>query len=303
MTRALLLAAAFVLGHAMPCPVHAQPSAAAASEVRMNRISVIEMGEGDPVILIPGLASPRAVWDDIAPALARTHRVLLVQVNGFGGDDPGGNLEPGILDGIVADLAAHVEGRGLVRPAMIGHSMGGLAAMKFAIDHPDLVGRLMIVDALPFFAIQLAPPGGDISVAEVEPAARLMRTNVAATYGRPPDPAAAEAGLRGMALRPESRERMLVWALAADARVTAQALFENMTTDLRPALASIRAPITLVWPWHAQGLDRDRLDAFYRRQFANASDIRYVAIAEAAHFVMLDQPEAFADALHAFLAE
>ena len=74
-----------------PASPSANAQASASAETRLAHISVVSIGSGDPVVLIPGLASPRAVWDGIAPELARGHRVLLVQVNGFGGDDPGAN--------------------------------------------------------------------------------------------------------------------------------------------------------------------------------------------------------------------
>jgi pimeloyl-ACP methyl ester carboxylesterase len=71
----------------------------------MDHVSVKIMGTtGSPVFLIPGISAPRATWDGIAPELAKTHRVYLVQINGFGGDAPGANINPGILTGIVADL-------------------------------------------------------------------------------------------------------------------------------------------------------------------------------------------------------
>ena len=67
---------------------HCAPAAAAsAAEVRMDHISVTETGKGSPVILIPGLSSPRSVWDGVVPELAKSHRVIMVQVNGFAGDD------------------------------------------------------------------------------------------------------------------------------------------------------------------------------------------------------------------------
>lgn len=276
---------------------------APAEEVRMGHISMVETGSGAPVVLIPGLATPRAVWGSLADELALSHRVLLVQVNGFGGDDPGENLQPGILDGVVADLSRYLDQNQLPSTAVIGHSMGGLIAMIFAKRHPESVERLMTVDALPFFAAQLAPPGGDITVAEAEPTARMMRDTIAARYGREPDLATIEASLAGMSLRPENRERMVSWSIAADARVIAQAIFENMTTDIRPELSSIRVPITVVYPWNDQGLPPDRIDAFYRRQFSGAADIRFVDIADSAHFVMLDQAEIFEEKVHTFLRD
>ena len=81
-----------------PVATHAEASTRI---MQMSHISVVSIGKGTPVILIPGLSSPRTVWDGVVPGLAKTHRVYVVQVNGFAGDAPGANLSPGILDGIV----------------------------------------------------------------------------------------------------------------------------------------------------------------------------------------------------------
>lgn len=283
-----------------PVPAHCTP--AAAPEQRMPHISVVATGKGSPVILIPGLASPRAVWDGVVPDLARKHRVYLVQVNGFAGDAPGANLAPGLLDGIVADLHALIVRDKLVRPKIVGHSMGGLVALMLARAHPDDAGSVMVVDALPFFSVLFVPPGVDATVAMVTPTAAAMRDKIAAGYGKPTDPAAVEASTAAMALKPDSIARLKVWAAAADARVTAQALYEDLTTDLRPDLAAIATPVTLVYPWNAKSPPKPMVDAFYRKQFAALPHITYVDVGDAAHFVMLDQPGAFAAALAAFVA-
>lgn len=290
----------------IPLVLGPQPAAAAiaapATVTQMGHISVQSMGKGSPVILIPGLASPRAVWDGVAPELAKTHTVYLVQVNGFGGDDPRDNLTPGILDGVVAELHAFVTEHKLKGAAVVGHSMGGLVSMMLAKAHPDDVGKLMIVDSLPYFAVLMAPPGVDVTPAMVEPQAAKMRDQVAANYGKPLSPEAVAAQTRGLALKPESIARMTGWAAAADARVTAEAMYEDLTTDLRPDMASIQTPITLVYPWNAGGPTKEMAEPFYRKQYASAPHVTFVGIGDAAHFVMLDQPDAFRAALAAFLA-
>ena len=65
--------------------------------------------------------------------------MILVQVNGFAGDDAGANLQPGVLAGIVDDLHGYIASHHLGRVRIIGHSMGGLAALMFAKAHPDEV--------------------------------------------------------------------------------------------------------------------------------------------------------------------
>ena len=131
MWKHALFAPALLCSALSPAPAFAEaPTAQSPAAAQMDHISVQVMGSGDPVILIPGLSSPRAVWDGVASHLAAGHRVYLVQVNGFAGGDPKGNLQPGILDGIVADLDQYIAAQKLNRPAIVGHSMGGALAAK-----------------------------------------------------------------------------------------------------------------------------------------------------------------------------
>lgn len=300
-TKARLIAAialpllALNVGHAQAAPARAAV-VAATPEVRMDHISIATMGKGSPVILIPGLSSPRAVWDGIAADLAKTHRVVLVQVNGFGGDDAGANLKPGVLDGIVADLDSYIAKNKLHGAAVIGHSMGGLVGLMLAKAHPADTGKLMIVDSLPWFGMLFGPTA---TVAAIEPRAKGMRDQMAASYGKP-DAANAEGTAKALALKPDSQAKVVGWVMKADPRVSAQAMYEDMVTDLRGDLKDIATPITLLYPSSA-GLPATMADPFYKGAYATAPHVTYVRVDDSAHFIMLDQPEVFAKAVAAFV--
>ena len=90
------------------------------------------------------------------------------------------------------------------------------------------------------------------------------------------------------------------WAMAADPRVSGEAMYEDLTTDLRPDLASIKTPITLVYPWAETGPTKAMADPLYRGAYAAAPNMTFVDVADSAHFVMLDQPAVFAAALKVF---
>ena len=305
MNKLVLAAALAAIAPTLPAAAKPAPMVQASAEVRMDHISIVTLGsskaKGAPVVLVPGLASPRAVWDGVAADLAKTHRVYLVQVNGFGGDDPGANLKPGLLDGIVADLSAALARDHAAPVRFVGHSMGGLLALKFAKAHPAQVERLMIVDALPDFAVLLAQGGAMPSDAQIESIAAKMRTATAARYGKPMSADVVAAGVDSLALTEAARVQIRGWAAAADARVAGQAIYEDMTTDLRPALPNIATPMTVVVPWSASSFGKDRTLAFYATQYMGAPTVTFVPIAEAGHFVMLDQPAAFRAELEAFL--
>ena len=98
----------------------------AAAEQRLPHIIDRSDRPGRPVVLIPGL--PRRARSGTAspPSSARDHRLILVQVNGFAGDDPGANLDSASLAGIVDDLHGYLAANRLGTVRVIGHSMGGL---------------------------------------------------------------------------------------------------------------------------------------------------------------------------------
>ena len=286
----------------IPAILGPQPAYAAiapANLIQMDHISVQVIGKGSPVILLPGLSSPRAVWDGVAPELAKSHTVYLVQVNGFGGDAPGANLQPGILDGMVADLHNLIADRKLEDAAVVGHSMGGLVGLMLAKAHAGDVGKLMIVDSLPFVG-EIFVPGA--TMAALEPQAKMFRDQMAAMYGKPVPDAVLQGIAANNALKPESQAKVIGWSRAADMRVAGQAMYEDMTTDLRADMGAITTPMTIVYPWSEARMPQARADAFYRAQYAKAPHVTYAAVGDSGHFIMLDQPLAFAAALNAFLA-
>ena len=274
-----------------------KPSHAAAPVTQLPHISITTMGKGSPVILIPGLSSPRAVYDSVAPAIAEHHAVYLVQLNGFGGDAPGANTQPGVIDGAIADLDGYIAKHKLQGAAVVGHSLGGLIGLDLARRHPADVGKLMVIDSLPYVG-DIFLPGA--TVAQIEPTAKAIRDKEIASYGKPADAAAATATANGLALKPDSRAKVTAWIKQADPRVTGEALYEDMTTDLRPDMAAIATPITLVYPWSDQ-LPKDRADAFYKAEYAKAPHVTFVPVGDSAHFVMLDQPAAFQAAMDSFV--
>ena len=133
----------------------AEPAQATAPD-RSDRLSVEVVGTGPDVILIPGLGSSREVWRATADRLKSTHRVHLVQLAGFAGQ-PWAHGDGAFVAPVVEAVEAYIRDQGLVRPAVVGHSLGGLVGLRLAQTHPEAVGRLMSVDSLPFYSAMFGP--------------------------------------------------------------------------------------------------------------------------------------------------
>jgi pimeloyl-ACP methyl ester carboxylesterase len=286
---------------AAPLTMAAQPAAAEADAAAFQptRFSVLVEGEGSDVILIPGLSSPRDVWDGARAALRGRHRLHLVQIAGFGGTEPGPNSGDGILEGTVAELRRYIAANGLQRPAVIGHSMGGLIGLMLAQEAPDMVGRLMVVDALPFIGILFDPAATAGSIA---PRAAAMRDMMAAAT--PDQRRAAAAAVAASLVRSEAARALVArWMLESNAGVSSRAMYEDMVTDVRPGLAAIRIPVTVLYAWAEGSLPEARAAALFGEAYRALPGVRMAGIGESAHFLMLDQPERFGAALAEFLAD
>ena len=298
---------------AVALAVLALPTTAPAQETTLatlaesSRLSVITLGEGPDVIFIPGLSSTRRVWNAAADQLAKTHRVHLVQLRGFG-EEAGANASGPVLQPFVDDLAGYIRLQGIEKPAIVGHSMGGLAALMLAADHPALPGKLMIVDALPF----IGPLFGADSVDAIRPQADRMRAMLLEQAAKvTPDfalkaycPATlpAPAVPRGNMTNSGAGACLVTHgARVSDLRVVAQAMHDDMVTDLRPRLGEIKAPVTMLYPQDDRLLTEAVATRIYSDAYAGLPGAKLVRVPGSYHFIMQDQPERFATELATFL--
>ncbi len=282
----ILLAAVFVLQfHA----VFAAPAS--------DRITVTVRGKGPDVVLIPGLTCSGAVWDATAKQFEDRYRLHIIQVAGFAGAPVSANVSGAVVQPTVDAIDLYIRTNHLKSPKIVGHSLGGFMGMTLAIQHPEDVGKLMIVDSLPFFPVVM----GASDVSNAAPQAATMRdmilTETQDAY------ADGEKDFIGNLVKsPEGLKAATSWAIASDKSVVARAMYEIMTTDLRPEMHKIKAPVTLLYPWDAQsGFPREATDKLYHDNYAAVSGAKLVCIEDSLHFIMLDQPAKFAAQLDAFL--
>ena len=293
-----MVAASVAASMAALAPHPAAAAAPAAAEApAAPHWSVTVEGEGPDLILIPGLMSGRSVWDQAVAGLGGRYRVHRVHLGGFAGAPAEGNARGPILDAVVDALHAYIRAEKLDRPAVAGHSMGGLLAMILAAKHPDTFGRVLVVDALPFSSLLFGP---DATAETVAPRAAAFRDSIVAM----PEEAwrAQQAQTAAMLVRSEAaRPRVIADSLASDRSVAARAVYEVMTRDVRPSLGAIAAPLTIVYATNDYASEA-MVGPTYRTAYAGAKEARLIAVADSYHFVMYDQPERFQALLGAFLA-
>jgi pimeloyl-ACP methyl ester carboxylesterase len=102
------------------------------------------IGRGEPVVLVMGLGCSSAMWFRIAPTLARTHRVILLDNRGAGQTRVSHFVVHRVAS-MAADIAAVLDAAGERSAHLVGFSMGGMISQQFAIDFPHRVRTLTLI--------------------------------------------------------------------------------------------------------------------------------------------------------------
>jgi pimeloyl-ACP methyl ester carboxylesterase len=265
-----------------------------------DRFSDEVVGKGPDLVFIPGLASSRATWKATAERLRGRYRLHLIQVAGFAGEPSRANAAGDVLVPTAEAIDAYLVERKLSPAVAIGHSLGGTTLLYLAEKHPEHLKKVLIVDALPFFGGLQDPKA---TADSVRPMAAKMRDGMTAAAG-PVTAKSLEPQMKAMSKDPASVQMISEWGAVSDRSVVARALYDDLTLDLRPGLAAIRTPIVLLYPDNVPlGVPAGMMEKVYPAVYAPAASVKPRLVANSQHFIMLDQPQAFAEALDAFLAQ
>ena len=241
-------------------------------------------GEGPPaVVFVHGWSCDRSYWREQLDDFARTHRVVALDLAGHGGS--GADRESWSMEAFGQDVVAVLDSLALERAVLVGHSMGGAVIVEAALAAPERVIGLIGVDTL---------QNPD------EPA--MTDDAIAATVARfETDFGSALRNLVSSVMFTEDADPGLkAWIVEDMGSGDARAGVESLRSYLRwhatrrtDALAALTAPLHLInatlFPTNVEATSRYGIDV--------------VIVPEVGHFLMLEDPEAFAAHLRAMLPE
>ncbi|HTE53675.1 MAG TPA: alpha/beta fold hydrolase [Kofleriaceae bacterium] len=283
---------------ASPAPPPPARPAASAPAAAPRSFTVEVIGSGSPMILIPGLACSGEVWRGAVEHFRATHQLHVVTLAGFAGQPA---IGAPFLDRVRRDLIQYIRDQRLVRPVVVGHSLGGFLGFWIAATAPELVGGVIAVDGVPFLSALMDPTA---TAATSQAIAGQIRDQMAAQT-REQFAAQNRRALTGMITAPADVDRVAATSGRSDPAAVGLAVYEIMTTDLRPSVSAIRSPTLLVAAagQAADPRERDQIAARYEQQIASIPVHRVAVAARARHFVMLDDPAFLFGQMDAFLRD
>ena len=251
--------------------------------MRLNANSFNDTHPGTPVVIVHGLFGSARNWGVIAKRLSDSHRVLTVDLrnHGLSPHDPDHSYPA-----LAADLADTI--RALRSPVhLVGHSMGGKAAMVLALTAPELIERLIVAD--------IAPVAYSHSQMRYVDAMRAVDLSQASRRSE----AEAQLGAQGVEPALQSFFTQSLDLTARRWRLNLDALAKNMPKIMdfpdiagqfdRPTLFLTGAESDYVQPAH-----RDKIRALF-------PTARFAKLPGAGHWLHADKPREFEAAVRAFL--
>jgi len=240
---------------------------------------VLQAGHDFEMVLVHDLGSRATVWDEVIPFLLGSFDVHAFELSGHGRTQP--VAEP-TIEKEAARLDEFFAENDIEYPTLVGHGIGGMVALRYALDHPSRVYRLVLIDTAPR---QLATP---------EQKQQLIGL-LAEDYGQ----TVAERALN-MSFDPEIADRLVDTALRTDSASYIGLMLSTLDLDMTPELGRFSVPLLVVGSEMMFPSADDSQAILQAVGFAYARSLSFKRIGGSGHFVMLEQPIMTASVLLAF---
>ncbi len=231
------------------------------------------------MVLIHGLGANATEWDDVLPFLKNTFRVRVFELAGHGLTKP---IADDTITKEVARLGEFIAAQGFNYPTLVGHGMGGMIAMQYALDHPAAVHRLIVMDSTP---IQLASAEEKAAVGEqlitdydMFVASRYLQFSQDETIA----------------------DRAVDMALRTDSATFVSLLMSSFDYDLTDRLNTLSVPLLVIGSEMMFPADQSSRHLLEHYGFGHARSLSFKRMAKTGHLMMLEQPIMTSSVLLAF---
>lgn len=250
--------------------------------------TVTKTGTGEQtLIFIPGFASSGDVWNETVEVFKNKYTCHILTMAGFAGVVPG---EDPTFEKWKTGIAQYIRDRKIEKPVIIGHSMGGGLALAIASDYPELVSKIIVVDALPCLMALTNPgfqsdPGNDCSgmIAQITGMQEEQFTQM------------QKLSIGSLTANSSKWVEIAGWGINSDRRTFAKMFCDFSNTDLRERIRKITVPSLILLEPYFKNIDaiKDQYDNLPHAQMEYAQ--------KGLHFIMFDDTKWYLEQLTTFL--
>lgn len=259
-------------------------------QTRSYPFEVKKSGKGkQAIIFIPGFASSGEVWDETTAKLEKNYTCYSLTMAGFAGVKPEG--KPRFTSWETA-IVHYIQENKIEKPIIVGHSMGGGLALAIASDYPDLIEKIIVVDALPCLAALMNPSFKSQENVDCSSMVnQMMVMNDEQFYQM------QKMSIPHLVADTAMQEKVVSWSVKSDRKTFAEMYCDFSNTDLREKIKNIKCPSLILLESSFANI-KPAIEEQYKNlktaelQFAN----------KGLHFIMYDDKDWYFSQLEKFLA-
>jgi len=259
------------------------------SDLGVNRVSYVDQGEGPPILLVHGLGGSWRNWLENIPFLADEHRVVALDLPGFGlSPMPKGEISMAAYGDLVLRFADAV-GLG-PETFLIGHSMGGFISTEAVTNDPGRFSRLSLISAAGISFARISGPRKSVTAVIVKAMIPIAASRAESNLQRK---RLRSASFAGVIAHPSMVGHEILWELGTYAALHSPGLFPAAWAlagyDNREALGGIEIPTQIVWGQQDRLVPVGAAHSYARR----IKDSELSLIDDCGHMVQLERPARF----------
>lgn len=250
---------------------------------------VSKTGSGNKaIIFIPGFSCSGDVWNDTKAIYEKNYTCYTLTMAGFAGVPAQAGQSFRAWE---KGIAEYIKSNKIERPVIIGHSMGGGLALAIAADYPDLVSKIVVVDALPCLAAMMNPSfkakeNNDCSASIAQIGAMTDDQFTQMQWG----------SMRQLMSDTSKIAQAVQWSLKSDRKTFAEMYCDFTNTDLRAPIAGIKCPALIMLESYFANFKPTIAE-----QYKNATTAQLVYATKGLHFIMYDDKDWYEQQLATFL--
>lgn len=246
-------------------------------------------GQGkQSIIFIPGFASSGEVWNDTKSIYDKDFTCYTLTMAGFAEvpAQPNAtftNWEIRIVD--------YIKDNKIEKPILIGHSMGGGLALAIASDYPELIKKIIVVDALPCLAALMNPTFKSVAKTDCSAMINQMTSATNEQFYQ-----MQKMSIPRLVADTSKQELVVGWSVKSDRRTFAEMYCDFSNTDLREKIKTIKCPSLILLEEYFKNV-KPAIEEQYKN--LKTADLQYSN--KGLHFIMFDDEEWYLNQLNNFL--
>lgn len=250
---------------------------------------VIKTGKGkQAIIFLPGFASSGDVWSETKSNFEKEFTCYTFTMAGFAGVKPQPNAS---FKNWETEIVNYIKVNKIEKPIIVGHSMGGGLALAIASDYPELISKIVVVDALPCLAALRDPSFKSQENNDCSP--------MLSQIGSMSEDEFHQMQKRNMALLladASKQDEAISWSMKSDRKTFSEMYCDFSNTDLREKIAAIKCPSLILLEF---GFSNYK--APIEAQYKNLKTASFQYSNKGLHFIMYDDKEWYLAQLNNFI--